>query len=35
VFSFQDLLDIHELIAVKYENERRASDAAQQRSEMQ
>jgi hypothetical protein len=30
VFTFDDLLDAHEILTVKNENERRAYDAAQQ-----
>ncbi|WP_376768669.1 DUF6889 family protein [Paenibacillus foliorum] len=31
VFSFDDLLDAHEMLEVKHENSQRAHDAARQR----
>lgn len=31
-YSFADLLDVHELLNVKYENERRAQKAAERKT---
>lgn len=33
VFTYDDLLDAHEILAVKYENERRAAEAARREAE--
>jgi hypothetical protein len=30
IFTFDDLLDAHEILTIKYENERRAQEAAEQ-----